>query len=174
MRATTAALEADEETEDCRLRLFDVHERRLFRLARRLSSSHDDATDLVQETFVRVLGSRTPPPVAEREQEAWLVTTMVNLARDRSRRHAVRLAARIETRDDSGDPEGQYVARIAVQGALGQLDSRRRAVVVLHELEGLPVARIAELLGIAPVTVRWHLARARKELGALLGCGDEP
>lgn len=102
------------------------------------------------------------------------MTTMVNLARDRSRRHAVRLAARIETRDDSGDPEGRYVARIAVQGALGQLDSRRRAVVVLHELDGLPVARIAELLGTAPVTVRWHLARARKELGALLGCGDEP
>jgi RNA polymerase sigma-70 factor (ECF subfamily) len=174
MRAALAALDAGEDMEDNRLRLFDLHERRLFRLARRLSSSHDDATDLVQETFVRAFSSRSPLPADERDQDAWLVTAMVNLARDRSHRHAVGArAAQVEAPADPGEPEAAYVARLAVQDALGRLGARRRAVVVLHELEGEPVARIAAMLGVAPVTVRWHLARARKELGLLLGLGDE-
>ena len=33
--------------------LFDAHHGRLYRLARRLSTSHDDARDLVQETYLR-------------------------------------------------------------------------------------------------------------------------
>ena len=173
MRAATAAVEASEPAADDRLRLFDVHERRLFRLARRLSSSHDEAADLVQETFVRAIGSRSRLPQDEREQASWLVTTMVNLARDRSRRQSVRgRAASFFTVRDTSDPEPGYVARMTVQDALARLDARRRAVVVLHELEGESVAQIAALLGIATVTVRWHLAKARRELAQLLRCGD--
>jgi RNA polymerase sigma factor (sigma-70 family) len=55
-----------------------------------------------------------------------------------------------------------------VQDALGRLDPRRRAIVVLHYLEGEPVARVGKLLRISPITVRWHLARARRQLAALL------
>jgi RNA polymerase sigma-70 factor (ECF subfamily) len=64
------------------------------------------------------------------------------------------------------------VAKITVEDALKRLGARRRAVVVLHELEGEPIARIAALLGIASVTVRWHLARGKRELARVLGCGD--
>ncbi len=149
--------------------LFDTHHLRLFRLARRLSSSHDEARDLVQETFLRALRSAVQLPSDRQEQEAWLVTTLVNLARDRGRRAAVRVRTAAEVRpQSSGSPEARYVAKIAVARALDRLDPRRRAVIVLHELEGEPVKRIAALLSIAPVTVRWHLARARKQLAALL------
>jgi RNA polymerase sigma-70 factor (ECF subfamily) len=173
MRASTAALDVGEATADDRLRLFDVHERHLFRLARRLSSNHDDAADLVQETFVRAMGSRSPLPEDEGEQAAWLVTAMVNLARDRSRRQAVRVrAASSVSASGTSDLEAGYIAKMTVQDALGRLNARRRAVVVLHELEGEPIARIAALLGIASVTVRWHLAKGRRELAHLLGCGD--
>ena len=41
--------------------LFDAHHQRLFRLARRLSRSADDARDLVQETFLRA--ARRPASV---------------------------------------------------------------------------------------------------------------
>jgi DNA-directed RNA polymerase specialized sigma24 family protein len=41
-------------------------------------------------------------------------------------------------------------------------------VLVLHELEGLPIPAIASLLGIAAVTTRWHLAKARKDLARVL------
>jgi RNA polymerase sigma-70 factor (ECF subfamily) len=166
MPATCAhAVEADELDRP----LFDAHHLRLFRLARRLSSSHDEARDLVQETFVRALRSKARLPSDRQEQEAWLVTTLVNLARDRGRRAAVRVRNAAEVRPQSnGSPEAGYVAKIAVERALERLDPRRRAVILLHELDGEPVKRIAALLGIAPVTVRWHLARARKQLAAML------
>ncbi len=50
----------------------------------------------------------------------------------------------------------------------------RRAVVVLSELEGLDTHRVAQLLGVAVVTVRWHLAAGRRELGARLLPGNTP
>jgi RNA polymerase sigma-70 factor (ECF subfamily) len=60
------------------------------------------------------------------------------------------------------------VARVAVQKALAQLSPRRRAVVVLHELDGRTAAEIARLLGLTPVTVRWHLHAARRDLKRIL------
>jgi DNA-directed RNA polymerase specialized sigma24 family protein len=48
--------------------------------------------------------------------------------------------------------------------ALGVLPPRRRAIVVLHELEGLPIPAIASLLGISAITVRWHLSIAKRDL----------
>jgi RNA polymerase sigma-70 factor (ECF subfamily) len=151
-------------------RLFDTHHQRLFRLARRLSTSRDDALDLVQETFLRIAASSRPVPTGRAEEEAWLVRVLVNLARDRWRRAKVR--TRAGERADGGrfgaNPEAAYVARLAVETALDCLDPRRRAVVVLHELEEQDVSAIARLLRISPVTVRWHLARARKQLAAVL------
>ena len=43
--------------------LFDAHQPRLFRLARRLAGSGEDARDLVQETFLRA--ARSPQSVPD-------------------------------------------------------------------------------------------------------------
>jgi DNA-directed RNA polymerase specialized sigma24 family protein len=56
-----------------------------------------------------------------------------------------------------------------LQRALLALPPNQRAAVVLHYLEGRPVAEVAEILGCATPTARVHLHRARKRLGTLLG-----
>ena len=43
-------------------------------------------------------------------------------------------------------------------------DPRHRAIVVLSELDGMMPEAIAALLGVAVMTVRWHLSLARREL----------
>ena len=48
--------------------------------------------------------------------------------------------------------------------ALNILPPRRRAIVVMYELEGLAIPAIASLLGISAITVRWHLSIGRREL----------
>jgi len=53
--------------------LFDAHEDRLYRLARRLAASADDARDLVQETFLKAAGSLRSVPRGAAREEAWLV-----------------------------------------------------------------------------------------------------
>ncbi|HEV7516361.1 MAG TPA: RNA polymerase sigma factor [Thermoanaerobaculia bacterium] len=175
LTATQAALEPTAGTSLARLgRLFDAHHERLFRLARRMAADPEEAHDLVQETFLRAARRPGAVPAGEPAGEAWLVRVLVNLCRDRFRRLAVRARARQELGREppgagaSAHPEAAVLARAAVQAALARLSPRRRAVVVLHELEEVPVERVARLLGIAQVTVRWHLAVGRKELASLL------
>ncbi len=68
----------------------------------------------------------------------------------------------------SPSPEAAVGARDVVREALTQLPPRRRAVVVLRELEELATADVAALLGLSAVTVRWHLSQGRKQLRELL------
>ncbi len=148
--------------------LFDACHRRLYRLARRLVSDPEEARDLVQEAFLRAARRVRSVPADDAGAEAWLTRVVVNLCRDRHRRLAVRRrdARHLVTpeADPSSSPEDRAAARSAVEAALATLPPRRRAVVVLHELEERSVAEIARLLGLARVTVRWHLASGRKDL----------
>ena len=158
-------------------RLFDRHQSRLYRLARRLSPDVYEATDLVQETFLRVARRPWAIPQGEGAEEGWLIRILINLCRDRHRRLATRERARASmikgAADTSPAPEAAIVARATVQKALSRLSPRRRAVVILHELEEIPVERVARLLGIAQVTVRWNLSLAKKELTRFLTAGSD-
>lgn len=155
--------------------LFDLHHRRLWHLARRMVDDGEEARDLVQETFLRAAGHLASLPLAAGAAEGWLVRILVNLCRDRQRRRRVRrerqreaLASPAARPGAAPDPEAAAVARATVERLLVGLPPRRRAVLLLTELEGQPVARVAELLGIGRVTVRWHLAKARADLAAAL------
>ena len=156
--------------------LFDAHHGALYRLARRMVSDAEEARDLVQEAFLRAARKAPSIPPDEDGARAWLTRVVVNLCRDRRRRVEVRRRAAstvlrpAEASAESG-PESRALARTTVQTALAELPPRRRAVVVLHELEERPVDEIARLLGLARVTVRWHLSAGRKHLAALLSPG---
>jgi RNA polymerase sigma-70 factor (ECF subfamily) len=159
------------------LNLFETHHRRLYVLARRLTRSPNDAEDVVQDTFLRVARSSASLPYESSEAEAWLVRILVNVCRDRWRVQTGR--RRLETHFDTpnwtpvpGDPEAALIAQTTIWAALEQLVPRRRAVIVLHELEGLDVPQIARLLRISPVTIRWHLSRGRRELAAAIESGQ--
>ena len=83
-----------------------------------------------------------------------------------SRLEPLRLA---HSEPDSSTPEDQFVARTTIWRALDLLPPRRRAAVVLYELEGETIPAIAALLGVTPVTVRWHLSRGRRDLARVIG-----
>ena len=151
--------------------LFDAYHARLYGLARRLSSDAEEAKDLVQETFLRAARRPGSFPSDNNRAEGWLVRVLVNLCRDRYRRLAVRRRPDVVhhlKQDQPASPESQAVARTSIQAALAQLKPMRRAVIVLRELEGLPVAEVAQLLGMNPGTVRWHHSSGRKELAEIL------
>jgi RNA polymerase sigma-70 factor (ECF subfamily) len=152
--------------------LFDAHHLRLYRLARRLVRNGDDARDLVQDTFLRAARAPASVPWGASDEEAWLVRVLINLCRDRWRQQSNRRRldheVSVPSDRDATDPEPALVARSVVWRALETLHPRRRAVLVMHELEGSPVDVIARTLGVTSVTVRWHLSKGRRELGAAI------
>ena len=151
--------------------LFDAHHDRLYRLARRLAPNADDALDLVQETFLKAARSPSSVPLGLTSEEAWLVRVLINIRRDQWRKTAVR---RRHDREMScptsvdNDQEAVLIARATVWRALDTLTPRRRAVVVMYELEGLTISAIASLLDISAITVRWHLSVGRRALARVL------
>jgi len=153
--------------------LFDAHEARLYRLARRLTSSAADADDLLQETFLRAARALRSVPEGAAKEEAWLVRVLVNIQRDQWRRNAVRRqhAAALGCSDANVVPssaDAALIAKQAVWTALDTLHPKRRSILVMHELEGLNPAAIAALLGLSVVTVRWHVSMGRRDLKRLL------
>src|SRR5262245_46495020 len=177
--ATVATANHDAQAAADRLgALFDAHHQRLYRLARRMSRNADEARDLVQDTFLRAARSPSSVPAGDSAEEAWLVRVLVNLCRDRWRQTANRERldrATAPTALAPANPEAALVARSVVWRALDTLDPRRRAVLVMHELEGLPIDVIARTLGVTSVTVRWHLSKGRRQLpAAIRGEGGKP
>jgi RNA polymerase sigma-70 factor (ECF subfamily) len=148
--------------------LFDAHHRRLFGLACRMCRSREDARDCVQETFLRAARRPDLVPDGASSQEAWLVRVLINICRDAWRRQVVRHGAPVEEPPPASDQEEAFIARSMVQMALDQLPPRRRAILVLYEIEGISVAEIARLTGVAAVTVRWHLSVGRRQMAAIL------
>ena len=151
--------------------LFDAHHERLYRLARRLAPKADEALDLVQETFLKAARAPRSVPHGHAGEEAWLVRVLINIRRDQWRKTEVRAR---HARDlappahGAAHQESAFIAHATVWAALDRLTPRRRAVIVMHELEDMPIAAIASLLGITAVTARWHLAMGRRDLARVL------
>lgn len=132
-------------------------------LRRRLGCS-DDAADLAQDTFVRVLLKPEELP-AVREPRAYLVTIARGLVRDLWRRRSLErawldaLATLPEPMAPS--PEDQLAMWQALQELdrmLGGLAPKARQVFVLSQLEGLNYAQIAERVGLSERTIKRYMA----------------
>jgi len=138
-----------------------------------------EAEDLTQEVLLRahraVVGLRDPDRLLP-----WLYRIATNLCRDRFRAEA-RTAAVVGSADDgevAGAPDDlaprlDQVAECAemsecVQRYVARLPDDYRAVILLHDAEGLTNAEIAQMLGISVPAAKIRLHRARAKLRALL------
>jgi RNA polymerase sigma-70 factor (ECF subfamily) len=125
------------------------------------------AEEVVQESFTRavVRWSR----VRDYElPEAWVRRVAMNLAADRAR--SLRRQAKAVLR--LGPPPlvpSVSVETLALVQALRTLPVRQRQAIVLHYLVDLPVAEVAQVLGVRGGTVKTLLARGRRALAARLG-----
>jgi len=152
--------------------LFERTHVELWSFALRMSGDVETASDLVQDTYLRALHHRLPGD--ERAAKAWLYRTLLNRARDLHRRRSVRrrdprAAHAAVAIGEAPNPEAAIVSRERLDGLMARLDPRRRAILLLHELEGRPVEWIASTFRIRVSTVRWHLAQTRGELRRALG-----
>jgi RNA polymerase sigma-70 factor (ECF subfamily) len=132
------------------------------------------ADDLVQDTIVKAwtnIDKFTPGT----NLQAWLFTILRNtFYSDRRKR-----------KREVPDPDGLHATRLAVKpdhdGRLAFTDFRRafdklstehREVLILVGGSGFTTDEAAEMMGVAPGTVKSRTSRARKRLGELMGLAE--
>ena len=144
----------------------------LRRVTRAILGDVDEADDAAQDALLLALVKLDQFDRARRFGP-WLMRIVTNAAIDRRRRRRVRVAGGLDDDVAGDDPLPDAEAERVVLGerleaALAQLPERYRTAVVLFDVEGYSHAEIAELLGVAPGTVRSAVFHARRRLRGLL------
>ena len=153
--------------EDAFRQLVERWETPVFVFMLRMLGSREDAQDLTQETFIRMIrhASRYRP---ENRFQSWLFRIAGNLARSRQRRRQVLRWIRFDNEHhDPPTPEPdpladleRHEARAEVRQAISRLPERQRRALVLKQYQGLKYKDIAQTMGLTVGSVQMLLHRA--------------
>ncbi|HVS72347.1 MAG TPA: sigma-70 family RNA polymerase sigma factor [Phycisphaerae bacterium] len=158
---------------------------RLFGCIYRIVGHPDDAADLVQETFVRLL-QNIHKFEGKSSLYTWLFRIAVNLALTQRRAGRYRAAVSLDhegedaadlnrqaaplrrlAQDREPDPASSAALRLdheRVLAALGRLDPEFRAVIILRDVEECDYEQMAQVLEVPVGTIKSRLFRARSAL----------
>lgn len=156
----------------------------IYRLARRLARSDEDAEDIVQESFLKAL-DKIGEFQGKSRFNTWLHRIAVNqgLMKLRKKRADVfSLDAPLRSEDGDGptlDPvdfsesaldelQSKEAASI-LETALGELPIDQRTIVVMRDINRLSNDEVAQALELPIGAVKWRLHRARSVLRDRLG-----
>jgi RNA polymerase sigma-70 factor (ECF subfamily) len=146
------------------------HVARLYRAAYGLCGSRQDAEDLVQDTFERVL--RRPRFVRRDQDVVYLLRVLRNtwISSGRAKRQVATTPAgeEIEAVEAPIDPIAQSIESAAVYEALQQLTQPLREALVAVDIVGLSYREAASALGTKEGTIMSRLNRGRGQIAARL------
>ncbi len=136
----------------------------LWAYLRRLGGDPALADDVLQESYVKLLG-HVDPASEEREKRAYLYRIATNLLRDRwrqDRREFLGLSSLLGGWKEWGR-ETDASAKMDLESAFHRLEPRERAILWLAYVEGYDHREIAGIVGVKEGSVRVLLFRARKK-----------
>ncbi len=149
--------------------LYRLHHRRVRRLCGILLADPDEADDVTQEVFVRLL-RQCQSGSAGFAWAPWLTRVTVNACRDRRRSGWWKWWRERHQEFDEDDlphaghtPEQEFLnaeRRRDIWQAFQQLSARQREVFALRHLEGCSTEEVAGILGVSSGSVKRHLYRA--------------
>lgn len=140
--------------------LFQAHGAAVYRFALMLLRHHQDAEDVVSETFLKLLQHLSAGGNTD-NLRGWLFTVAAHAARDRQRRRArwIPWAAAYEPAVDPPLLQHEDGRLKAARDAMQRLSSRDRLLLVLRA-NGLSYREMAAAAGIRPSSIGRLLARA--------------
>ena len=165
-----------------------THREAIVRYIRGMVRNDAEAEDLTQETLLRAYDKLSTLEDPSR-LVAWLYRIATNVTHDRFRQASYRHrpVSFEEGAADAGTPAlleivSDFTPRLdklmeqremssCVQGYIENLSDSYKAVILLHDVQGLTNPEIAEMLGVSLATVKIRLHRARSRLRAALGEG---
>ena len=150
----------------------------VYRLTSAILGDEADARDAAQETFVAAWRQVARLKDPDRF-DAWLQRVAVNASRMTLRARGRRRVREIPA---SGviATSGRRVAEPSAEADAGRLDAalgalpvEQRAILVLHHLEGRPLAELSAILDVPVGTAKSRLFAARRALAAALGRDEQ-
>lgn len=151
--------------------LYRTHSPGALRLAYLLTGERESAQDLVQDAFIRLFGRYRDLRDAE-HFEAYLRTTIVNLAKDRHRKRSRERDHLF--RQSTNDPIAEHAGpNDELRRALMELPERQRAAIALRYLEDLSEQQTAEAMDTSVSAVKSLTQRGAQALRQRLGGSDE-
>jgi RNA polymerase sigma-70 factor (ECF subfamily) len=147
-------------------RVLTEHERPILRLCFRLLGNLADAQDAAQEVFLRVYRHRAEL-ADDRNPSPWLYQIAVNVCHDRRRK--LRPVVDVDDVVLAADSSPERAAAMSemqrhLMTGLETLPEKERQALVLRDLEELPAAEVARILGSTETTVRSQASMARAKL----------
>jgi RNA polymerase sigma-70 factor, ECF subfamily len=150
--------------------LIASHEKEIYRFVYRMSGNPEDASDLLQDTFLSAFKAfpRLPQNANHR---AWLYRIAyrrgLNLLRSRRVRRTEPLDEARALHDSNGNPESLEESR-RIAGALRRvirgLTPRQRSALLLKKYEGLSYSEVAAVLGSTEENARAQVYQAMKKI----------
>lgn len=146
--------------------------RRLYGLCLTLCGSVQEAEDLYQDTWLKVLRYFSKYD-SQKPFEPWLTKICVNTYRNRLRRLArspILSFSSTEALENvlSSIPAPEQESYAALYVAIDRLPERLRITVILFYFREMDVGETANVLGIPPGTVKSRLSKARRKLKEVL------
>lgn len=145
--------------------LFQEHNAALVQLLRTRLRSDQEAWDVAQEAYVRMLQLDRLGTISY--LRSYLFRTAFNIATDRLRSRSVRttchLDPMLDPRVDELSPDRVTMAKealLAVSDAMKTLPPKARQAFVLYRFEGLDVVEIARRIGVSDRMVRYYIRQA--------------
>lgn len=140
----------------------------LYSLALRITLSHEEAQDIVQDTLIKVWDKRESWNEIE-SIEAFSITICRNLALDRIKKHDNLNDSLEERQTESPDTSStpfedtlQQDRIELVRNLVNALPEKQRSCMQLRDFEGKPYKEIAKILGISEEQVKVNIFRARQ------------
>jgi RNA polymerase sigma-70 factor, ECF subfamily len=147
-------------------RLFDLYGRKVYRMAVAMLRDTGRAEEVTQDTFVKVWRA-FPEYDGRAAPSTWLYTIARNTCLTALRREAYRRTTPI---DEAPEPQAPIAQSSGIDWdrCLARLPEVQRTIVTLFYFEDRSIKDVAELMDLAEGTIKSHLHRARRALGAML------
>ena len=143
-------------------RIFREHHSLVYRTAYRITGNSQDAEDVLQTLFLRLL-RRDALPDLQANPKGYLHRASVNIALDILRLRKTNVPVEDAPVHENRTVESNEIQQL-LRNALSRLSPKLAEMFVLKHVEGYDNTEIAELLGTSTGTVAVLLFRARAQL----------
>ncbi|WP_146648569.1 RNA polymerase sigma factor [Labilithrix luteola] len=153
--------------------LFQAYAGFVWRTLKYQSVAERDLDDLSQEVFL-IIFKKLPEFEPHGSLRSWIYGISIRVAAGYRKRARHRMEVLVdETPEFRTDPSAPNEAdrlsdKRQFTALIARLDEEKRAVFVLHTIENLPMAEVAEIVGVPLKTAHSRLATARKQLLEML------